>query len=260
MQFPSHGRLDCSACFRSGESTSSPHPKWNIRNDPGAWGSATPKILILGFSKGATQTNIYASGDFDKVAFGGKETRTNLTNILRRVRLLDGARTSDNLISATEQEFAFGSLVRCSAARLDEKVLSEKGTRVYRTSGELILKSFKEIPEVIDRCTERFLSDLPSSLGLLVFLGVTDGYIAQCRALIQKLYPDGFAVIDDVSYKTNRFCVVHLTHPSKGNGTIDAWLNVNANDPMESSRKRASAQKREKAIRRISLLGFAVES
>ena len=48
---PPHGKIDCHDCFSDGQLQTSPHPKWLMRNDPGAWGSEKPKILILGFSK-----------------------------------------------------------------------------------------------------------------------------------------------------------------------------------------------------------------
>ena len=85
-------------------------------------------------------------------------------------------------------------------------------------------------------------------------------YIKFCRELIQRNYPEGFETINPVSYRTGRFGVVHLTHPSKGNGTIDAWLNADVVSPDESSRKRASARKREQAIQAIKGFGVTVES
>lgn len=252
MTLHSHGRIACTACFPAGSTDFAPHPKWTMRNDPGAWGSANPTILVLGFSKGATQKDIYDTGTFDDIAFGGQETRANLTNILRTARLIGQYQTAADLIRSSELGFAFGSLVRCSCARIDEKESKERGKAVYRTSGALILKSFKEIPRVIETCSRRYIANLPASLRLLCFLGVTDGYIKQCRQLVRGLYPDGFEDIDDVSYKTSRFMCVHLTHPSKGNGTVDAWLNTDVSNPHESSRKKASARKRELAVRVIS--------
>ncbi len=256
-ELPKHGRLDCRDCFNSSNNIIYPHPKWKVRNDPGAWGSSMPSIMIVGFSKGATQSDIYKTGSFDDVAFGGRETRRNLTNILRKSQLLTHAETSNQKIKKNEKEFAFSSLVRCSCSRIDEKESAKKGRDIYKTSGELIVKSFSEIPQVIDNCSKKYLSELPDSVRLICFLGVTDSYIKKCKKLIYSLYPDGFEDIDDVSYKTKGFYCVHLTHPSKGNGTISAWLDTDLNDPNASSRKKASARKREKAINFIKTNGLS---
>src|SRR5205823_5625698 len=157
-----HGRLDCSRCFKNSESFQQ-LGQWRMRRDPGAWGSTRPKYLVMGFSKGATQADIYANGDFDDVAFGGEITRRNLTNILRKVRLLKPDETVDEKIRATERDFHFASLVRCSLSRYDEKESAKRGHAVYTTYGPLITKSFSEIPHVIDQCTDVFLARLPDS-------------------------------------------------------------------------------------------------
>lgn len=244
---PAHGTITCRKCFDTAGSIATPHPMWRLRNDPGAWGSSEPKVLVLGFSKGETQADIYARGTFDDVAFGGKITRRYLTRILQKVDLLRPDEKVDEKMVASEHDFAFGSLVRCSSARVDEKELRKTGKKAYKTSGELILKSFSEISEIVRNCTERFLADLPSSVKLICFLGVTDQYIKKCRNLMDKMYSDGFTQINEVAYATERFVCVHLTHPSKGNGTKEAWLETDPNDPDAPSRKVASAKKRKLA-------------
>jgi hypothetical protein len=238
---PPHGKIDCHDCFSDGQLQTSPHPKWLIRNDPGAWGSEKPKILILGFSKGATQTDIYQNGSFDDIAFGGTQTRRNLTKILQRVQLLTLSETVDEKIRKTEKKFAFGSLIRCSLSRLDKN-------NSLKTSGPLIIKSFSEIPGVISQCTRNFLSSLPDSVEIICFLGVADPYIKNCRKIIKKIYPHNFSIINDVCYKTDDFTCIHLTHPSKGNGTIGAWLEADPNNSSTPKRQITSAKKRELAI------------
>src|SRR5690348_13165688 len=54
MGLPSHGRIACRRCF-AGTDEVLTLGKWRVVNDPGAWGSATPTVLVLGFSKGFTQ-------------------------------------------------------------------------------------------------------------------------------------------------------------------------------------------------------------
>jgi len=70
---------------------------------------------------------------------------------------------------------------------------------------------------------------------------------------MRSLYPSasGFVEIDAVTYKTQNFLCVHLAHPSKGNGTIDFWLNNDLTDSKASNRNKASARKRELAIMAI---------
>lgn len=248
---PVHGKIECRRCFTTTDEVIEPHPMWKLRNDPGAWGSSRPKVLVLGFSKGETQSDIYKNGSFDDVAFGGEITRKYLTKILRKVGLLHSSETVDEKISSIEDYFSFGSLVRCSAARIDEDELKKTGKKKYLTSGKLILKSFSEIPVIINNCSKEYLDNLPDSIELICFLGVTDQYIKKCKAIIKNLYPSEFKDIDGISYRTNQFLCVHLTHPSKGNGTKDAWLETNVSDDKAPSRNKASARKRDMAIRAI---------
>lgn len=237
--FPKHGRLDCSRCFKSPSINLQELGKWKMRNDPGAWGSQSPKYLVLGFSKGATQTDLYENGNFDEVAFGGEKTRENLTNILRAVGVLLMGETVDQRIRAREQDFHFGSLVRCSLSRLDEKETAKRGRTIYATSGALITKSFKEIPEIISQCTSTYLANIPKSVKVVFALGVTDAYIRHFRERMKSLHPKGFRVINEVAYRNDDFLWVHLTHPSRGNGTIRAWLSATAEDTSGRKRLRA---------------------
>lgn len=235
---PMHGRLNCSRCFKNGESFRQVD-KWRMWRDPGAWGSGNPKYLVLGFSKGATQADIYRKGDFDEVAFGGDRTRRNLTDVLRRVGVLKLNETVDEKISASEKEFHFASLVRCSLSRYDDEASAKRGCPVYTTSGRLISKAFSEVGQVIDTCTSTFLTSLPESLKVVLVLGVTDSYIKNFRRRMQEVHPQGFHVINVVAYEDHRLLWVHLTHPSKGNGTLNAWLTSGSNEP--SGRKRELA-------------------
>lgn len=247
---PIHGRLNCSRCFKDGV-LSQKRDQWCMRRDPGAWGSSYPKYLVLGFSKGSTQADIYANGNFDDVAFGGEITRRNLTNILRKVGLLKSGETVDSRICATEKEFHFGSLVRCSLSRYDEQGSSKRGRPVCKTSGPLITKSFSEIPKVIDQCVSSFLARLPNSLRLIIVLGVTDSYIRNIRKKMKELHPDGFREINRVAYENNRLLWVHLTHPSKGNGTLNAWLSSDSDNGSGRKRELAIEALRQKGLCRI---------
>ena len=155
------------------------------------------------------------------MAFGDEITRRNLTNILRKVRLLKPDETVDEKIRATERDFHFASLMRCSLSRYDEKESAKRGHAVYATSGPLITKSFSEIPHVIDQCTDVFLARLPDSLRAIIVLGVTDSYIQSFRKKMRDLHPAGFREINAVAYENSCVLWIHLTHPSRGNGTLN---------------------------------------
>lgn len=247
MKLPSHGKITCSDCYSNGvaslEST-----KWKMRNDPGAWGATEPEYLVLGFSKGATQSDIYASGAFDDIAFGGTQTRRNLSNILRAIGLLEASDNIDKHISDSGKRFHFASLVRCSLARLNEK----KGVESYETSGQLIVKSFSEVPGVIGRCARKYLQDFPESLKAVLVLGTNDAYIKKMKSLVQEVHPTTYKEVDGISYEAGGVLWLHITHPSKGNGHLSAWLNKDASN--------ASGKKRIQAIQLMDSYGYGISS
>jgi hypothetical protein len=236
--FPVHGRIVCRLCFH-GTGNVRLVRNWKIINDPCAAGGHKPEILVLGFSKGATQAGLYKKEVVGNVMFGGKQTRQNLTAILRAVKLLGENERVDDRIRKGETRFAFASLVRCSLSRVDEKATAPRGRKVFKSSGALITKAFSEIPEIIDNCATRFLKNLPSSVKLIIMLGSSDRYIKHCKQLMKKMHPAGFMELNEVAYRNDRHVWVHLTHPSKGNGTLKAWLH--------GTRDNTSAIKKQKA-------------
>lgn len=233
MTLPAHGRLNCRECFQGNDVEHKPHAKWRMLNDPGAWGSEVPEILVLGFSKGSTQANIYANGRFEDVAFAGMRPR--LTRILQHFKLLGEGETADTAIANPAGRFAFGSLIRCSVARLDPK-LERQGVQQYSCTGPLIPKSFVEIPQVVSRCAERHLTNLPGSLKLVVLLGNSDAYVEGCQALVRRLYPDTYRSINPMAVSAAGRLWVHVSHPSGLNGHFEQWL---AGSATGTGRKRA---------------------
>jgi hypothetical protein len=232
--FPSHGKLNCSLCFSSCGETIEKLP-WRFRNDPGHWGSSNPRVLVLGFSKGATQVRAYDNKKFEDVAFA--KERSRLKSILVILGLLNAQDDFDSRFQPGEESFAFASLIRCSVSRFDPKAAD------FKTSGPIILKSFKESEprRLMKNCSERFLKDLPDSLKLVVMLGVQDQYINECRKLLAPLHQDAIAEVNTVAYRTTRVLWVHVPHPSGVNiRHFNNWVSQPNNQPPMGT-KRADA-------------------
>lgn len=224
---PFHGRITCRKCFTTGKEVEE-IDLWQVVNDPGAWGSERPTVLVLGFSKGFTQANAFRSDAFEAIPFKGKVMRTRLTAALRRVGVLLEEENIDTKFSVSERQFAFGSLVRCSLSRLNKK-----GER--ECTGAVMPKAFTEpVQAVVRRCAEIYLTDLPTSLRLIVMLGTGDPYIKGCRNLVRSLYGVGFEDINEVAYRTPGIVWVHIAHPSGGNGYFTSWMNGMSSDPSGS--------------------------
>lgn len=215
-----HGKLNCRKCFKSCDSnTLQPHPLWILRNDPGAWGNSVPEVLVLGFSKGSTQADIYRNGSFEDVAFGGP-ARNRLDQLLKQLGLLQAHEHVSNEISNEESRFAFGSLVRCSLTR-------EGKEGKHASSGDLIVKSFSEVHEVLTNCAEQYLAQLPERTIVVLMLGISDQYISGCFDIMKRLYPS-FTRLNDVSYGDDKRVFIHITHPSPLNGHFASWCKGNS--------------------------------
>jgi hypothetical protein len=237
---PPHGRIACRRCFAADGDTQTVG-KWQIVNDPAAWGAATPKVLVLGFSKGFTQANASRSGRFEDIPFKGMRTR--LTEELRLLGVIGTSETVDRKMMAAETELAFGSLVRCSLSRFNAK--GKLGC-----TGEVMAKAFtEEILSSLRKCAETFLSDFPASVHLVLMLGTTDSYIDGCRDAIRSLHGAQFSDINAVSYRTSDVVWIHISHPSGLNGHHQAWM---AGDPATKP-----GRKQNLALEAIRLSSFA---
>ena len=220
---PTHGKVSCRKCFvNSSNEVIAPHPAWRMVNDPGAWGSNAPRILVLGFSKGATQAGIYKRGKFEDIAFAGMRPR--LTQALQSMGVLGEHETSDQKIGDPTSDIAFGSLIRCSVSRKDEKASAKVGSDVYACTGPLISKSFVEIPRVVEACASMYLTSLPKSVQIVFFLGNTDSYVKSCQRLIQSMFPRDFSQFNSMAVKADGRFWIHLAHPSGLNGHFNDWL------------------------------------
>jgi hypothetical protein len=238
---PEHGRLDCSACFPPATAWGGSYAcdGWQLERNPCAWGSCDPVVLVLGFSKGRNQSGniVDAEGpEYDAVPF--RHMRRNLTAILQRLRLLGPGDEIDNHIDRDERTFAFGSLIRCSIARLDKR------TGRYLKSGDVIHALAEQRDrDYIHRCARRFLSALPPRLRLVVMLSNDLTYVEACKEALAIVHPE-LTRLNPVAYRTGAVTWVHVVHPSGASGKhVPAWL-----DATEG----VQAQKREWAIAALS--------
>jgi hypothetical protein len=152
---PSHGKIDCTLCFSTANETVTAGA-WRFRNDPGHWGSADPRVLVLGFSKGATQVNAYDHKNFEDVAFAG--ARPRLKRMLLTFGLVHEDEDIEQKFRSVEKDFAFASLVRCSVARWNSR------TQKAVTSGPVILNAFREREpmRLVTNCSNNSSNSFPS--------------------------------------------------------------------------------------------------
>jgi hypothetical protein len=231
--FPAHGPIQCRKCFGGSTADALTIGRWQAVNDPGAWGSAAPKILVLGFSKGFTQAGAYRTCNFEDVPFKGMRPR--LTEMLQSLGLLSRREAVDAKMLASENDFAFGSLVRCSLARRGDNGRLE-------CTGAVMPKAFtEEIASVTRACAENYLTALPDSVRLVLMLGTTDGYIQSCKKLIRSIHPSTYQEINTVSYRAGGAVFVHISHPSGLNGHHPKWIAGDVSTPSGMKRNLAEA-------------------
>lgn len=216
-QLPAHGPIACRKCFSNAEPVTD-EGLWRAVNDPGAWGSASPEVLVLGFSKGFTQALAVRSGPFEAIPF--KRMRPRLSEVLQVLGVLRKGEQVDTRMVATERAIGFGSLVRCSLSRYDAK------KKKHLCTGDIMAKAFTEpvAASIVKRCAEAYLKPLPPSVKLVVMLGTDDRYMKGCRQTVQALYGTAFTSLNEVAYQTGPVTWVHVSHPSGLNGCHGEWM------------------------------------
>ena len=225
-----HGLVACRDCF-AGTQQVMALGEWRLNNNPGYYGSSSPEILILGFSKGANQNKAEIDQHFDKVAFSG--IRHRLQEVLETLGVMPTDRDIDSLMTAGESKFGIASLVRCSICKMKDGIC--------KTSGDIIASSFTDstMMKVIETCSTKYLRPLPGTVKLVILLGTSESYIKKTTELLKRLYPD-FASVNHVSFTAGAALWVYAAHPSPANGHFDAWVSKGAED--RSGNKRMLAQ------------------
>jgi len=228
---PRHGRVSCSRCHTESapafDVATRPEGEWRITANPLAWGSTTPEVVVLGFSKGPTQAGALASTPHDDIAYKG--SRLNVGKILAHVGLIPAAppdrlkQQVDRLIADNDGRFHFASLIRCTVERHDRKAGTWKG------SGGGMLDKFIASPfgkSVASNCTTAFLRDLPQETRLIVMFGLGTGmnYVASAYALLRHARPGAWKMINAVAYTDGRITVVHVEHFAAQGALIPNWL------------------------------------
>lgn len=228
---PNHGRIDCSICHNNCsikfDEYKTEKEGWRISANPLAWGSSSPEVLVLGFSKGPTQAGSLATSPHDEIAFKGG--RKAVGKILAHIGLIPVSdietqkKSVDRIISDRSGLFHFGSLIRCSIERFDEE------SRIWQGSGSGMLDQFTQTNfgrEVSMNCSKRFLSNLPSNVRLVVMFGMgTNGnYIRECRRIIENARPGNWKTINDVAYSDEQVTFVHVEHFAVQGAHLPNWL------------------------------------
>lgn len=232
---PASGRIACTRCFKSCgasiqfDQTKRTEDDWRITANPMAWGSVTPEIVVLGFSKGPTQAGALVSTPHSEIAYKGG--RHNVGKILAHVGLIaehDPANLSwavSQAISDAQGRFHFGSLIRCTVERYESSSSEWKG------SGGGMLDKFIATPfgrEVAGNCTDQFLAGLPSQTKLVVMfgLGTALNYVRESFKLYERVRKGSWEWLNDVSYTDGEIIVVHVEHFASQGPLIDQWRGV----------------------------------
>ena len=204
-----HGWQPCRTCHQVGNDVRM-EGDWHLRANPGYWGAQAPRVLVLGFSKGATQIAAADKGRFDAVAFAGMRHR--LMAVLDALGLeLDG-QTVDEALTAKGRVLGAASLIRCGLS------VMEKGQ--LRSSGTIMPKAVKAILplQAMKTCIGRHLDPLPESVETVVLLGTTEAYVEGVKGLMREQFSD-YQDVNEVAFRAQGRTWVFASHSSPANGT-----------------------------------------
>lgn len=229
-KLPQHGRINCTKCFQNApiefDKTKRSEQGWRITANPLAWGNPDCEIVVLGFSKGPTQAGALAKAPHDEIAYRG--SRSNVGKILFHIGVLPSAQHDPSgavskAIADRSGRFHFGSLIRCTVERFDQKDSSWKG------SGGGMLDKFVASGfglEVAKNCTERFLCNLPGKAKLVVMfgLGTKLNYVHESFKLYKNARGGNWHWINEVAYTDGNIIVIHVEHFASQGALIPNWM------------------------------------
>lgn len=232
-KLPSHGRVDCNKCYPTGpiefDKTCYGEAGWRITANPLAWGNQNAEVVVLGFSKGPTQAGALANTHHDEIAYKGG--RGNVGKILAHVGVLsiadgdDPGQVVSRAIANQSGRFHFGSMIRCTVERFEEK------TSVWKGSGGGMLDRFLATPfgkKVAHNCTGTFLTNLPPQTKLIVMFGLGTGlnYVKSSFELYRATRGGVWSWLNDVAYTDGKVTVVHVEHFASQGALIPQWMGV----------------------------------
>ena len=242
--FARHGRMSCSRCWESVETNVQEAGPFRLVRDPGHWGSSNPTTLVLGISKRNTQSSAFAHGEFDSVAFKG--IRPRLLQVLQSVGLLEGETIAryERRFRSDEKDYAFASVIRCSLTGLDRR----KGVHTADSPNVVpALRQGSEGYRFAAACVDQHLRILPSATRRVILLGNSDAYVSHLRDMIGRARGDLRPVEGNkMAFYSAGVLVVHVSHPSKGNGHFGAFIRGEGT-PGEKRRKAQEALAVDKA-------------
>lgn len=214
-----HGRMACDRCWKNVASNVQDAGPFRLVRDPGHWGNLNPSTLVLGVSKGNTQSSAFTTGHFDDVAFMG--IRDRLLQVLQTVGLLQNETISgfERRFRKDELEYAFASVVRCSLTGMD------RTKHIHTASSPNVIPAFEAGSagyRFTSACVDQHIGRLPDATRRVILLGNTDAYIEQLSAAIGRLR-GSFQKINGVAYRAGSVLFVHVSHPSRGNGHFSAF-------------------------------------
>lgn len=217
---PCHGKLNCSVCWGKSSNTVQEIGKFRFVRDPGHWGSAEPQTLILGISKGETQSKAINYDAFDEVGF--KKMRPRMLEVLNAVGLLPGEEIHqfNRRFTKDERNYAFASVVRCSITGFDRK------TDKHNASSPNVTPAFKAGSDgysMVKNCITTFLKSPSLRTKLVVLLGNEDSYMKSFRGIIEEVRGP-IVPINSVAFDSQGIRFVHITHPSPGNGNFGKFI------------------------------------
>lgn len=218
--FVPHGPMECSRCWKDSSVFIQDSGPFRLVRDPGHWGSANPLVLVLGISKGNTQSTAFRSGRFEDVAFKG--SRDRLLQVLQVVGLLphETLASFEGRFHPGEQEYAFASVVRCSLTGWD------RGKETHTADSGNVVPAFKPGTAghaFTSACVDQHIGHLPPATQTVILLGNSDSYMKHLRSLISRTL-GRIMPINDVAFRAGKALFVHVAHPSPGNGHFSAFI------------------------------------
>ena len=240
-QVMEHGPMGCRLCWRNSEKDQKfcDNEQSKVVNDPGYWGAPAPRVLILGMSKGNTQSDAmsksWKNGDYDYIPYMG--FRPRLLNVLQAVGLLPDVENLDSRIKKTEQTYGWASILRCS-------LTGRKPDGSYGASSAQVIPAMRrqEVNGWLTECIASHIGGLSRRTQLVVLLGNDDRYMRVVGKAMKDVFgreSEEHPALSPVVFRAGPRFFVHVGHPSPLNGTFREFLEGDKNAGQGKKREMA---------------------